>query len=106
MNVTWLAKLTSAISVGIVGGVKIVPQWLTALAISGKIDTNIYHLIGAALLLFSSLCWTRLKYGSIEENVEEMQRVTEHLQYEALSSPRSSVQSSSTTYGTIPRTGV
>lgn len=99
---TWLAKLTSAISVGIVGGVKIVPQWLTALAISGKVDKNVYHLVGAALLILSSIFWTRLKYGNIEANVEEMQRITDQLQHEVLLSPRTSVHSSAPSYGTLP----
>ena len=27
MNITWLAKITSALSVGVVGGIKVVPQW-------------------------------------------------------------------------------
>ena len=30
MNITWLAKITSALSVGVVGGVKVVPQWAAA----------------------------------------------------------------------------
>lgn len=76
--------MTSAISVGIVGGVKIIPQWLTALLVSGQVDTNVYHLVGAGLLIISSISWTRLKYGSISENVEEMQRMTDHLRYEQL----------------------
>ena len=30
VNITWLAKITSALSVGVVGGVKVVPQWAAA----------------------------------------------------------------------------
>lgn len=78
--------MTSAISVGIVGGVKIIPQWIAALLISGKVDTNIYHLVGAGLLIVSSICWTRLKYGNIQANVEEMQRITDHMREEGSSS--------------------
>ena len=28
MNLTWLAALTSVATVGIIGGVKIIPQWI------------------------------------------------------------------------------
>lgn len=104
MNVTWLAKLTSAISVGIVGGVKIIPQWITALLITGHIDRSWYHLVGALLLLVSSICWTKLKYGSIEHNVEEMQRLTDQMKLEydtLLLSPSSSATPS---YGALETT--
>mmetsp|Transcript_7810 Transcript_7810/g.10213 ORF Transcript_7810/g.10213 Transcript_7810/m.10213 type:complete len:395 (+) Transcript_7810:353-1537(+) len=79
VNVTWLCSLTSAISVAIVGGVKVIPQWIIAILFSQSIDLHISNVFGALLLLGSSVMWTKLKYGNIGSNVKQMQYVSEKL---------------------------
>jgi len=99
VNVTWLCRLTSAVSVGIVGGVKVIPQWLIAVALSQSIDLSLYNILGALILLGSSILWTKLKYGSIETNVKSMQLNSEQLQRSALLP--SSETHSNNSYGSI-----
>ena len=61
VNITWLSALTTATAVGIVGGVKVVPQWLFSLAFEIELDFSLLNLAGAALVLASALLWTVCK---------------------------------------------
>jgi len=51
VNITWLTHLTSAVSVGLVGGVKIVPQWGLALLVEHRLDASLVNLVGALLMI-------------------------------------------------------
>jgi len=62
-NITYLAKLTSAITVGIVGGVKVLPQWLASVIFIGHLDLSWLNLLGAALVLLASVVWTASEAG-------------------------------------------
>lgn len=55
VNITWLSGLTSAVSVGIVGGVKVVPQWLLNAAFLGsRVDMSLPNMAGTFLVLSAS----------------------------------------------------
>lgn len=58
VNITWLSALTTATAVGIVGGVKVVPQWLVNLMFVLEVDVNPLNLAGAAIVMASSIMWT------------------------------------------------
>lgn len=53
VNMTWLAQLTSAVAVGMVGSVKIIPQWLLNAIFSLHVNLTPLNLTGATLVLFS-----------------------------------------------------
>jgi len=64
VNLTWLTRLTSAVTVGVVGGVKVVPQWLLNRALGvGSAHCTSLALVGALLVLASSglYLWARLQ---------------------------------------------
>jgi len=63
VNITYLAKLTSAITVGIVGGVKVLPQWLASIIFIGHLDLSWLNLLGAAFVLIASVMWTCSEAG-------------------------------------------
>jgi len=55
VNITWLSGLTSAVTVGVVGGVKVVPQWFLNAAFQGpSVDVSPLNMAGAALVLVAS----------------------------------------------------
>jgi drug/metabolite transporter (DMT)-like permease len=55
VNITWLSVLTSAVAVGIVGEVKVLPQWLINALFNFKVDLSPLNLVGAALSLAGSV---------------------------------------------------
>merc|ERR1712083_415855 len=57
VNITWLAGLTSATTVGIAGGVKVVPQWILNALFNLKIDASPLNLAGAGLTLAASVLY-------------------------------------------------
>lgn len=57
VNITWLSGLTSAVAVGIVGEVKVVPQWLLDAIFSLKVDLSPLNVTGAALSLAGSILY-------------------------------------------------
>uniref|UniRef100_A0A7R9ZX60 Sugar phosphate transporter domain-containing protein n=1 Tax=Pyrodinium bahamense TaxID=73915 RepID=A0A7R9ZX60_9DINO len=58
VNITWLSGLTSAVTVGIVGGIKVVPQWLLNAAFLGMhINTALLNIGGAMLVLSASIIY-------------------------------------------------
>jgi hypothetical protein len=57
VNITHLAKLTSAVTLGVVGGAKIVPMWLATVVLGGTLDASRLNLAGAALVLLGSAVW-------------------------------------------------
>jgi len=57
VNITWLSGLTSATAVGIVGEVKVVPQWLANALFSLKVDLGALNLAGAALSIAGSVLY-------------------------------------------------
>jgi len=60
VNITWLAGLTSAVTVGIVGGIKVVPQWLLNAAFLGlNVDLSLLNIGGAMLVLTASCLYAR-----------------------------------------------
>jgi len=58
VNLTWLSALTSATTVGVVGGVKVVPQWIISAMFSLHIDLNPLSLAGATVVMVSAAIWT------------------------------------------------
>ena len=57
VNITWLTKITSALSVGVVGGFKVVPQWASA-AIYDHTPFHGTRIASACLNLSGALLWT------------------------------------------------
>merc|ERR1711862_289560 len=57
VNITWLAGLTSAVAVGIVGEVKVVPQWLFNALFKLKVDFHPLNITGAAFSLAGSMLY-------------------------------------------------
>mmetsp|Transcript_76010 Transcript_76010/g.183812 ORF Transcript_76010/g.183812 Transcript_76010/m.183812 type:complete len:395 (+) Transcript_76010:73-1257(+) len=57
VNITWLSGLTSATAVGIVGEVKVVPQWVLNAAFSLKVDFSPLNIVGAACSLAGSILY-------------------------------------------------
>lgn len=53
VNLTWLAQLTSAVAVGMVGSVKIIPQWLLNAVFSLHVNLTPLNVTGATLVLLS-----------------------------------------------------
>lgn len=57
VNITWLAGLTSAIAVGIVGEVKVLPQWLFNAMFELSVDLSPFNIVGAILSLCGSILY-------------------------------------------------
>jgi len=57
VNITWLAGMTSATAVGIVGEVKIVPQYVLNALFSLSVDLGTLNIIGAATSVFGSILY-------------------------------------------------
>lgn len=57
VNITWLAGLTSAVAVGIVGEVKVLPQWILNAVFSLSVDLSPLNIVGAACSLAGSLMY-------------------------------------------------
>jgi len=57
VNITWLAGLTSATAVGIVGEVKVVPQWLINALFNLKVDFSALNILGAVFSLLGSIMY-------------------------------------------------
>lgn len=57
VNLTWLAGLTSVATVGIIGGVKIIPQWIIN-ALFQQVDLEPLNLLGACLILAACLFYS------------------------------------------------
>jgi len=57
VNITWLSGLTSATAVGIVGEVKIVPQWIFNAMFDLKVDLTPFNLAGAACAILGSVLY-------------------------------------------------
>lgn len=64
VNLTWLAGLTSATTVGIVSGVKVVPQWVVNALFNLKTNVAPASIGGAALMLAASGVYTMTKVSS------------------------------------------
>eukprot|EP00924_Labyrinthula_sp_SR-Ha-C_P003455 maker-scaffold_15-snap-gene-10.73-mRNA-1 protein AED:0.01 eAED:0.01 QI:21/1/1/1/1/1/5/510/374 len=62
VNMTWLSSLTSVVSLAIVGGFKVVPQWLLATILFQSFDMTFLNLCGGFLLLSATVLWTRSRY--------------------------------------------
>mmetsp|Transcript_16299 Transcript_16299/g.29809 ORF Transcript_16299/g.29809 Transcript_16299/m.29809 type:complete len:168 (-) Transcript_16299:103-606(-) len=62
VNVTLLSKMSTAVTVGVVGGLKILPQWLTAAAFNRGVDLSPSNVVGVFILLVSSIQWAYLRY--------------------------------------------
>lgn len=58
VNITWLTHLTSAVTVGLVGGVKIVPQWALALLVEQSLDVSPLNILGALLMIVAGTLFT------------------------------------------------
>merc|ERR1719401_2686341 len=54
VNITWLAGLTSATAVGIVGEVKVVPQWIFNALFNLKLDLGVMNILGAIVSIAGS----------------------------------------------------
>ena len=64
VSVFLMAKLTSALSVGVAGQVKVVPMWLFAIALGGEFRHSALSMSGAALCLLSSAAWAWHRGGA------------------------------------------
>jgi len=58
VNITWLTGLTSAVTVGVVGGLKVVPQWGLNAVFQLNVDLTPANVGGASLVLFGSVLYT------------------------------------------------
>mmetsp|Transcript_44951 Transcript_44951/g.106745 ORF Transcript_44951/g.106745 Transcript_44951/m.106745 type:complete len:410 (+) Transcript_44951:93-1322(+) len=69
VNLTWLTSLTSAVTVGIISEVKVIPQWLINSAFGLPVHHTNANLIGAVILLLASAvyaCSTMHKVSKCE----------------------------------------
>lgn len=57
VNITWLAKITSAVAVGIVGEVKVVPQYLINAIFNLKVDIQPENIVGSVLSIAGSVLY-------------------------------------------------
>ena len=64
VDVFLMAKLTSALSVGVAGQVKVVPMWLLAVGLGGDFRHSALSMSGAALCLLSSAAWAWHRGGA------------------------------------------
>jgi hypothetical protein len=83
-NITYLATHTTAVTLGVVGGLKIFPQWTLALLFKGALDVSSVNLSGAVIVLLSSLAWTAIKVRALSTtnpltNVDAASEETETL---------------------------
>mmetsp|Transcript_45267 Transcript_45267/g.105645 ORF Transcript_45267/g.105645 Transcript_45267/m.105645 type:complete len:404 (+) Transcript_45267:36-1247(+) len=62
VNLTWLVGLTSVATVGIIGGVKVVPQWILNALFQFKVDLNPLNLGGAALVILATSLYAYANY--------------------------------------------
>eukprot|EP00929_Paragymnodinium_shiwhaense_P051821 TRINITY_DN26016_c0_g1_i1.p1 TRINITY_DN26016_c0_g1~~TRINITY_DN26016_c0_g1_i1.p1 ORF type:complete len:372 (+),score=76.77 TRINITY_DN26016_c0_g1_i1:87-1202(+) len=62
VNLTWLASLTSAVTMAIVSGLKVVPQWLLNAAFNLKVDITFLNLSGAILVLSATMLYAWASY--------------------------------------------
>eukprot|EP00928_Gymnodinium_smaydae_P034562 TRINITY_DN2445_c0_g1_i1.p1 TRINITY_DN2445_c0_g1~~TRINITY_DN2445_c0_g1_i1.p1 ORF type:complete len:373 (+),score=49.57 TRINITY_DN2445_c0_g1_i1:159-1277(+) len=62
LNISWLAGLTSAVTVGIVGGLKVVPQWILNALFSLKVDLSPLNICGATLVLLASALYASARF--------------------------------------------
>ncbi|CAK0800883.1 unnamed protein product, partial [Prorocentrum cordatum] len=67
VNITWLARLTSAVTVGMVASVKVVPQWLLNGLMGLQGPTSPAFAVGVALVLLASLLYLQGRAGSCEQ---------------------------------------
>ena len=72
VDVFWMAKLTSAVTVGIAGVVKVIPMWLVAVALSGEFEHSALSVCGALVCLLSSAlwAWTRVRADAEDAGAE------------------------------------
>lgn len=70
LNFTWLVTLTSAVTVGITTGAKILPQFIGSLVFTQTLDLNPFHLIGSLCIFLSSCLWLNVKYSKDKKNLE------------------------------------
>ena len=64
VNLTWLAGLTSAATVGIIGGVKVIPQWTMNAIFQLKVDLSPLNIFGAMLVLLATTLYAASSYGT------------------------------------------
>jgi len=65
VNISWMSKMATAVTVGVVGSLKIFPQWLVAIIASHELDTDPLNVLGAIILLIASLIWAWLRFDPI-----------------------------------------
>lgn len=64
VNLTWLAGLTSAATVGIIGGVKVIPQWTMNAVFQLKVDLSPLNIFGALLVLLATSLYAAASSGN------------------------------------------
>lgn len=67
VNITWLARLTSAVTVGMLASVKVVPQWLVFCLMGLQGPTSPAFAVGVALVLLAGLLYLEGKAGICEQ---------------------------------------
>lgn len=75
VNITWLTQMTTALTVGIVGGLKVVPQWMLNALFNLKVDLHGLNILGAALVLLGSVMYAysrvaRARAGTAADGAE------------------------------------
>lgn len=63
VNLTWLTSLTSVATVGIIGGVKIIPQWILNAIFQLQVDLEPLNILGAFLVLAASVFYAAASVG-------------------------------------------
>ncbi|GBG31812.1 Hypothetical Protein FCC1311_080372 [Hondaea fermentalgiana] len=64
VNMTWMSTMATAVTVGVIGSLKIFPQWIVAVLFARSLDLSWANLSGATMLLGFSLLWTYSRYDS------------------------------------------
>lgn len=63
VNLTWLTSLTSVATVSIIGGVKIIPQWILNAIFQLQVDLDSLNILGAFLVLAASVFYAAASIG-------------------------------------------
>lgn len=92
VNCTWLTYMTSTLTVGIVSGIKIVPQWIGAALVNGSPSMGRpMSAAGIVSLILSGVLWAVSRSGALVQQPKPLPRLS--ITPRRMSAPRAPLQS-------------
>lgn len=64
VNMTWMSTMATAVTVGVIGSLKVFPQWVVAILYAGNLDLSLTNVTGAFLLLLFCTVWAYSRYDA------------------------------------------